>query len=137
MTVWAISHDAFTVEHSDSSLSSDHMPHYQDGNRSTPVAIPTPIRPTCVDLDVALDNTGDAEGDFCHEYVGNENWCGGWDASPNWEAFRDCCTCCTNEKCGGNWSDEITLDDLVKIDLFGEAKVTAEYEQAINNNHSP
>jgi hypothetical protein len=32
--------------------------------------------------------------------------------------------------------EPITLDDLVKIDLFGEATVTAEYARYFNN-HSP
>ena len=55
---------------------------------------------------MASNNTGDADGYHCHQYVNNEHWCGNYDASPNWEAFRDCCSCCIGEECGGNWGDD-------------------------------
>lgn len=36
--------------------------------------------------------TKDKWGDSCSDYVGNEEWCGGYD-DEDFNAFEDCCAC--------------------------------------------
>lgn len=64
------------------------MPTWDDGNRSTPEAIVTPIGAICENTDAGTG--GDVDGDYCAGY--NSGWCGNYD-TPTFNSNLMCCTC--------------------------------------------
>jgi len=50
---------------------------------------PPPSSPACADQD---GGASDSYGDFCWEYVGNSNWCGGYD-DDDFDSNAMCCAC--------------------------------------------